>query len=81
MTEPSKWALNAAVAALGEPIRPYQAEAVALALDAARRQALEEAAKIAHDYCWMPAVGSRMQNYAAQIEDCIRALIDKEPMP
>lgn len=70
MTEPSKWALNAAVAALGEPIRPYQAEAVAIVLDAARRKALEEAAKIAlrvyddDDIC-----------------DAIRALIDREPTP
>ena len=73
MTEPSKWALNAAVAALGEPIRPYQVEAVAIALDAARRQVLEEAARVIE--CGEPA-GARYY-----YKGLIHSLIDREPTP
>lgn len=81
MTEPSKWATEAASQVFICVLDRDTRRNIAIVLDAALRRALEEAANIAHDYCWMPAVGSRMQNDAAQIEDRIRALIDREPTP
>lgn len=40
----------------------------------ARRAAIEEAAQIAHNACFMPAVNAREDNPASRIEDAIRAL-------
>lgn len=76
MTEPSKWSLKAAQTVC-EQICDYGSRGapkeIALALDAARRQALEEAARVIE--CGEPA-GARYY-----YKGLIHSLIDREPTP
>ena len=95
MTQPSDWAKKHARELIGDAgdrytITDQDIEDVALALDAARKEALEEAAQIALEYydeagaSEHPDIGdpdhSLGQGFAANIiAKRIRALIDKEP--
>lgn len=45
------------------------ATALVAAEQAAYARAIEDAAQVAHSYCWMPGVEARMNNDAAKIED------------
>ena len=90
MTEPSKWAQELASHVFLCTLDRDTRRNIAFVLDAARRQALEEAAQIAIDGAAIAVASGPIQfstptefacDLARDIADAIRALIDREPTP